>query len=349
MSWPTCSLALLLAGVLAAGCSRAPTVARVEWTAMGTVAAVQGRGDGDLAVARATAQNAFKRVSDEFNRFDPNSTLRRLGRVSPFGQPCWDAAMRLRTASDRAFDPSWRGADDLDFGAIAKGFAVDVAAESLRGAGDDLLIDLGGNLKAVRGDWRVGVRSPSGEGVATLVTLRAGEALATSAEYFRGKHIQDGRTGSAARHRAGGRVRLAGIACRHGRRMPVRRPRAAEGRADRLLGDAAQLLRRVRPGAADGRPDSRLAGQVPLLHGYVGMRIICGNFCPLPVRCGLVMMDFNRHFSRLTLEMLFLLRLSCDNRLVGRARFLVQFPALQPVWPESGRRGRSRGTRNGRR
>ena len=158
-----------------------------------------------------------------------------------------------------------------------------------------------------------------------------------------------GRTGSAARHCAGGRVRLAGIACRHGRRMPVRRPRAAEGRADRLLGDAAQLLRRVRPGAADGRPDSRLAGQVPLLHGYVGMRIRCGNFCPLPVRCGLVMMGFNRHFSRLTLEMLFLLRLSCDNRLVGRARFLVQFPALQPVWPESGRRGRSRGTRNGRR
>lgn len=162
---------------------------------MGTVAAVQGRGDGDLAAARATAQDAFKRVSDEFNRFDPNSSLRRLGRVSPFGQPCWDAAMRLRAASDRAFDPSWRGADDLDFGAIAKGFAVDVAAEALRGAGDDLLIDLGGNLKAVRGDWRVGVRSPSGEGVATIVTLHAGEALATSAEYFRGNHIHDGRTG----------------------------------------------------------------------------------------------------------------------------------------------------------
>lgn len=162
---------------------------------MGTVAAVQGRGDGDLAAARKAAQDAFTRVSDEFNRFDTNSTLRRLGRVSSFGQPCWDAAMRLRAASDRAFDPSWRGPDDLDFGAIAKGFAVDVAAEAVRGMGGGLLIDLGGNLKAVRGDWRIGVRSPSGEGVATIVTLRAGEALATSAEYFRGKHIHDGRTG----------------------------------------------------------------------------------------------------------------------------------------------------------
>ena len=40
---------------------------------MGTVAAVQGRGDGDLAAARAPAQDAFKRVSDEFNRFGSHS------------------------------------------------------------------------------------------------------------------------------------------------------------------------------------------------------------------------------------------------------------------------------------
>ncbi len=188
MKWPCFSLAFLILG----GCAR--PVDRVEWTAMGTVAAVQGRG-GDLADARQAAQDAFQRVESEFSRFDPNSALRRLGRVSAFGQPCWEAAMRLCAASDGAFNPAWRGADSLDFGAIAKGFAVDVAADSLRDANDDLLVDLGGNVKAVRGDWTVGIRNPLGTGIADVVTLRAGEALATSAEYFRGKHIRDGRTG----------------------------------------------------------------------------------------------------------------------------------------------------------
>ena len=64
------------------------------------------------------------------------------------------------------------------------------------GGAGDLLIDLGGNLKAVRGTWRTGVRSPGGDGgVAAVVALRPGKALSTSAEYFRGKHICDARTG----------------------------------------------------------------------------------------------------------------------------------------------------------
>ena len=39
------------------------------------------------------------------------------------------------------------------------------------------------------------MKDPNGDGLAATVTLRSGEALATSAEYFRGKHIYDGRTG----------------------------------------------------------------------------------------------------------------------------------------------------------
>lgn len=163
---------------------------------MGTIAAVQSR--TAAADARTGAfvrvQDSFVRVNAEFSRFDPQSTLRRLGRVSAFGQPCWEAAMWLREASEAAFDPFWRGVGVPDFGAIAKGFAVDVAAKATEDA-DDLLIDLGGNVKAVRGDWTTGVKSPCGDGFAAVVTLRAGEALATSAEYFRGKHICDGRTG----------------------------------------------------------------------------------------------------------------------------------------------------------
>lgn len=191
--------ALLLASLAFVGCTRQSEtdIDRVEWTAMGTVAALQGRKSAQLAdfgAAVVTAQSCFKRVSSEFNRFDTNSTICRLGRPSAFGRPCWDAANALKRLSDGAFNPHWRGTNALDFGAIAKGFAVDVAADALQGMTGDLLVDLGGNLKSVRGDWRTGVRAPSGLGLVAVVTLHAGEALATSAEYFRGKHIFDGRT-----------------------------------------------------------------------------------------------------------------------------------------------------------
>ena len=56
--------------------------------------------------------------------------------------------------------------------------------------GEDILIDLGGNLKAVKGDWTVGIK-----GGGSFV-LREGEACATSARYYRGGHIKDGRTGA---------------------------------------------------------------------------------------------------------------------------------------------------------
>jgi thiamine biosynthesis lipoprotein len=41
------------------------------------------------------------------------------------------------------------------------------------------------------------VKDPDGDGFAAVVELREGEALATSATYYRGSHIRDGRTGLA--------------------------------------------------------------------------------------------------------------------------------------------------------
>jgi thiamine biosynthesis lipoprotein len=99
-------------------------------------------------------------------------------------------------ASGGAFNPRWRGPGTLDLGAIAKGAAVDWAALNVWN-GEDILIDLGGNLKSVRGNWRTGVADPNGGGFAAVVDLREGEALATSATYYRGSHIYDGRTGLA--------------------------------------------------------------------------------------------------------------------------------------------------------
>ena len=177
-----------------AGCGR-PKVERMEWVVMNTVAAVQFRGGPEDGPTTLWIQKAFLQVMDEFNAFDKDSVINRTGFCSEFGKPCWDFAFRLKDETDGAFNPCWKRNGKLDFGAVAKGFAVDVAAESVRMNSSpkqcDLLIDLGGNLKAVKGDWTVGIKD--GESF----VLHEGEACATSARYYRGGHIKDGRTGGS--------------------------------------------------------------------------------------------------------------------------------------------------------
>ena len=204
--------------LLLSGCSRlGDGIDRREWVSMGTTAAIQVRGDApadQVAETRAAVQDVFARVEHEFSRYDTNSVLRRTGDVSSFGRPCADAAAYLKMVTRGAFDVNWRAGTDpekmgpvpnggarneakcADYGAIAKGYAVDLAAEEAakRGGDYDLLVDLGGTVKSVRGVWQTGIRDPNGTGVAAVVELRPGEALSTSAEYFRGKHIYDART-----------------------------------------------------------------------------------------------------------------------------------------------------------
>jgi len=98
----------------------------------------------------------------------------------------------------------------LDLGAIAKGYAVDVAYDALKAEGHtNLLIDLGGDLRAMgeaapgRGGWRTGIRNPfrRGENIAQFL-LADGEGVATSGNYerfveiegVRYAHIMDART-----------------------------------------------------------------------------------------------------------------------------------------------------------
>jgi len=184
---------VLCAWCLVLGCSR-PQVERIEWVAMGTVAAVQTRGGSpeDWKPAEQAVSEKFFAVNDEFNVHDPKSAIRRLGTCTAFGRPCMECALKLCEQSGGAFNPRWRPDGRLDFGAIAKGFAVDVAAEAVTNAPGDMLVDLGGNLRSVRGSWQVGIAESD-----IVLVLTNGMACATSAEYFRGKHIYDGRTGCA--------------------------------------------------------------------------------------------------------------------------------------------------------
>ena len=202
------SLALVLA--LAAGCGRAP-VERVEWTTMGTIAAVQTRGVSNPATVE-TVRRAFDNLETLLNAHNPESELSRLAalpedeilaRCDKAMRPCYETAFRLMRETNGAFNPRWRGPDKLDLGAIAKGFALDLAEAELQNAeaplgATDALLDLGGNLKACSGSWNVGIYAPEDSGgMKKSITLASGNACATSAEYARGKHIYDGRTGLA--------------------------------------------------------------------------------------------------------------------------------------------------------
>jgi len=192
-------LCLLSFVLLFAGC-REP-VERVEWTTMGTVAAVQMRGANPEQISKTVAEvkAVFAEVEKLLNSHDPNSELSRLAslpeaeileKCNPLVKPCYETAFDLMRKSDGAFNPRWRGTNTLDLGAIAKGFAVDCVPQDCNGP--DLLVDLGGTLFAVRGTWRTGIA-----GSDSVCSLTEGCAVATSAEYYRGKHIHDGRTGLA--------------------------------------------------------------------------------------------------------------------------------------------------------
>lgn len=100
----------------------------------------------------------------------------------------------------------------LDFGAVAKGYAVDLAAERLRALGiRNALVNAGGGMTAIGQregrPWRVGIRHPQGKGVLAALELRDGESVHTSGNYerysehegIRYGHILDPRTGYPGR------------------------------------------------------------------------------------------------------------------------------------------------------
>lgn len=192
--------ACVVAACVAAGCR--DKIERIEWPQMGTVAAVQTRGASVDESRRITAavRNRFEKIEKLLNARDPDSELRRLAKLSdgeiisncnPTVRSCYEAAFAFAAESSMRFNPRWRGHGTLDLGAIAKGFAVDsAAADAAKLTDGDVLIDLGGNLKAVRGDWKTSIA-----GTREVFTLHEGTACATSAEYYRGRHIRDGRTG----------------------------------------------------------------------------------------------------------------------------------------------------------
>jgi thiamine biosynthesis lipoprotein len=95
----------------------------------------------------------------------------------------------------------------LDFGGIAKGYAIDVACALLKSLGvENAIVNAGGDLRAMGSHgtrpWRIAVRNPAGGIIGTLETSQD-EAVFTSGVYERFRqdemkrypHILDPRTG----------------------------------------------------------------------------------------------------------------------------------------------------------
>ena len=117
------------------------------------------------------------------------------------------ADIQLEGIHMRAQNPSLK----LDFGAFAKGYAVDRAIDVLRELGiQHAVVNAGGDLRAIgrHGDraWRVGIRHPRAEGILASVEVEGDESVFTSGDYERyfdweGKrydHIIDPRSGYPA-------------------------------------------------------------------------------------------------------------------------------------------------------
>ena len=99
----------------------------------------------------------------------------------------------------------------LDFGGIAKGYAVDLTIAHLRGLGiGNAIVNAGGDLRAIgsHGDrpWRVAIRKPGGGNIGS-VQVHGDEAIFTSGNYERFRqdqskrypHILDPNTGWPAK------------------------------------------------------------------------------------------------------------------------------------------------------
>lgn len=96
------------------------------------------------------------------------------------------AQLEIRGTEVRSRNPRLQ----LDFGAYAKGVAIDWALDRLQARGiANAVVNLGGNLAAMgrcgERDWRIGIRDPAGEGLIANLSTQGREAVVTSGSYER--------------------------------------------------------------------------------------------------------------------------------------------------------------------
>jgi FAD:protein FMN transferase len=210
----------------------APGASRVAlsraWPTMGTVftATAWGRDSAALDRALDAAFDSVRLVDSLLSTYDPTSEISRINRGSGRGAGGWGVsetfaavlaqALEVARLSNGAFDPTlhdWRGVRfdraartvglapglPLDFGGIAKGYALDRARLALGGVAESGVLDLGGQLLILRRSGGPAVRRTVGvvdpddpERVIALIEVDSG-SVSTSSQAERPGHLVDPR------------------------------------------------------------------------------------------------------------------------------------------------------------
>jgi thiamine biosynthesis lipoprotein len=157
------------------------------------------------------------RDDSEISRINRGLGTGARGRLTPAFVTVLREALAVAAASGGAFDPTkrdWRGVAldssqgtvrlrpglALDFGGIAKGYALDRAAALLAEVADSALLDLGGQFLWVGPATRrtVGIADPDNSLTALAAVEMLGGSVSTSSQAEQPGHIVDPRRGAPA-------------------------------------------------------------------------------------------------------------------------------------------------------
>ena len=169
----------------------------------------------DLNAAMQTVKDFCHGVDEDFSTYIDSSWITRLRRGTVDIAQCpasvqevWKLSLQAKYLSDDAFDP-WAVDGGFDPSGLVKGWAADICADLLVGAGaQHVQVNAAGDL-ALRGGyfdtndatvkpWKIGVVNPDNKQEVLQVFEIMDGAIATSGTYERGAHITDPYTGMIA-------------------------------------------------------------------------------------------------------------------------------------------------------
>lgn len=158
------------------------------------------------------ALTEIRRLDKLFNKYSSDSEISKLNRgekisLSADTIQCLALAETIKKQTNGVFDVRFAGV--IDLGGIAKGCAVEKARQALLQSGAKSgIIDMRSSI-AVFGNrspsmglgasWKIGIQHPRKKNkLLGVVELKNGQALSTSGDYERGKHIVNPKTHQAA-------------------------------------------------------------------------------------------------------------------------------------------------------
>jgi thiamine biosynthesis lipoprotein len=184
----------------------------------GTVIVVQlaskGLNEVELGLEVDKVEEFFHKVDQDFSTYKSDSEVSRIRRgelevvdASENVKEVWNLCEHARELTLGAFDP-WKVESGFDPSGLVKGWAADVAAKILVGAGvESVLINAAGDLVLRGGQLseegelkpgNVGISSPEDVNQFVKIFDVVDGSVATSGDYEKGAHIIDAHTGLIA-------------------------------------------------------------------------------------------------------------------------------------------------------